>query len=149
MTLKTALLVQSLGSELSTNQDCPKVKVIIKVVGFLANLIIINTKSLDVILGMDWFANHQVILDCGGRSITLVSPIGTKVKFEASSEKRDGALVCSVKTVALQDVPVVRDFPDVFPNDLPRMQPDRDIEFGINLVPRTPPISKRPYLPVN
>ena len=51
--LKTALLVQTPGSELSTNQGCPQVKVIIEGIEFLANLIIIDTKSLDVILGMD------------------------------------------------------------------------------------------------
>jgi hypothetical protein len=40
---------------------------------------------------------------------------------------------------------VVQDFPDVFPEELPGMPPDRDIEFLIELLPGTPPISKRPY----
>lgn len=52
-TLKTTLLVQSPDSELSTNQGCPQVKVNIEGVEFLANLILIDTKSLNVILGMD------------------------------------------------------------------------------------------------
>lgn len=72
------------------------------------------------------------------------------MKFEAPTEKHDGALVYSVKAVSLEDVLVVRDFPDVFSDDLPRMPPDRDLEFVINLVPGTTPISKRPYhLPVD
>lgn len=66
LTLKTVLLVQSPCSELSTNQGCLKVKVTIEGVEFLANLIIIDIKSLDVILGMDCLANHHAILDCGG-----------------------------------------------------------------------------------
>ena len=41
--------------------------------------------------------------------------------------------------------PVVDEFPDVFPDDLPGMPPDRDIEFIIELLPRTAPIAKRPY----
>ena len=93
-TLKIALLVQSPGSKLSANQGCQKVKITIEGVEFEANLIIIDTKSLDMMLGMDWLTNHQAILDCGGRSITLVDPAGTKVKFEASAEKHDGGRKC-------------------------------------------------------
>ena len=43
------------------------------------------------------------------------------------------------------DVRVVRDYPDVFPEELPGMPPDRDVEFLIDLVPGTGPIAKRPY----
>ena len=40
---------------------------------------------------------------------------------------------------------MVRDFPDVFPEELPGMPPDREVEFVIDLLPGTAPISKRPY----
>ena len=43
------------------------------------------------------------------------------------------------------DIPVVREYPDVFPDDLPGMPPDRDVEFTIELQPGTAPISRRPY----
>lgn len=46
--------------------------------------------------------------------------------------------------VKLQDLPIVWDFDDVFPDDLPRLPPDRDIEFAINLVPGSKPISMPP-----
>src|SRR3954471_19775643 len=45
----------------------------------------------------------------------------------------------------LEDIPVVRDFPDVFLEELPGMQPDRCVEFIVDIIPRTAPISKRPY----
>ena len=45
----------------------------------------------------------------------------------------------------LEDIPVVRDFPDVFPEELPGMPPDRAVEFIVDLIPGTTPISKRPY----
>ena len=48
-----------------------------------------------------------------------------------------------------EEVPVVKDFPDVFPEELPGMPPDRDIEFLIELLPGTGPISKRPYRTVS
>ena len=45
----------------------------------------------------------------------------------------------------LASIPVVCEFPDVFPEDLPRLSPDRDVEFAIELEPGTAPISRRPY----
>jgi hypothetical protein len=53
--------------------------------------------------------------------------------------------VNSVEGKALEVIRVVNEFPDVFPEDLPGMPPDRDIEFSIELIPGTAPISKRPY----
>jgi hypothetical protein len=46
---------------------------------------------------------------------------------------------------SIEEVPVVREYPDVFPEELPGMPPDRDIEFIIDLIPETSPIAKRPY----
>jgi hypothetical protein len=54
-------------------------------------------------------------------------------------------MVFSMEAKSIEDVPVVREFPDVFPEELPGMPPDRDIEFVIDLIPRTSPIAKRPY----
>ena len=46
------------------------------------------------------------------------------------------------KETPLNEIPVVQDFPDVFPDELPGLPPPRDVEFGIDLVPGTAPISK-------
>ena len=51
----------------------------------------------------------------------------------------------SLSGVVQEEVPVVKDFPDVFPEELPGMPPDRDIEFLIEILPGTGPISKRLY----
>ena len=50
-----------------------------------------------------------------------------------------------MKDIKLEDIPVVWEYADIFPDDLPWMPPDRDIEFVIELQPGTAPISKRPY----
>ena len=54
-------------------------------------------------------------------------------------------MVNQLEGTRLEDIRVVCEFPDVFPDDLPGMPPDQDIEFVIDLLPRTAPISKRPY----
>jgi hypothetical protein len=64
-----------------------------------------------------------------------------------------GALRCMLnqtKAIALEDIKVVREYPDAFTAELPGMPPNRDIEFLIELLPGMPPISKRPYrMPIN
>ena len=54
-------------------------------------------------------------------------------------------MVFSMEAKSLEEVPVVNEYPDVFPEELPGMPPDRDVEFVIDLVPGTAPIAKRPY----
>jgi hypothetical protein len=51
----------------------------------------------------------------------------------------------AIEGIKLEDIPIICEYPDVCPDDLTRMPPDRDIEFVIELQPDTAPISKRPY----
>jgi hypothetical protein len=51
-------------------------------------------------------------------------------------------MVFSTEAKSIEDVPVVREYPDVFPEELPGMPPDRDIEFVIDLIPGTSPIDE-------
>ena len=54
-------------------------------------------------------------------------------------------MVFSMEAKSLEEVPVMNEYPDVFPEELPGMPPDRDVEFVIDLVPGTAPTAKRPY----
>ena len=54
-------------------------------------------------------------------------------------------LACAIQTMTLLDIPVVCEFSDVFLDELPGLPPDRDVEFKIELLPGTAPISRRPY----
>jgi len=49
------------------------------------------------------------------------------------------------KEVRIEDIAVVREYPDVFPKELPGLPPNREVEFSIDLLPGTRPISKAPY----
>jgi len=55
------------------------------------------------------------------------------------------SLSCAVQVVPLEHIPVVCEFPDVFPEELSGLPPDREVEFAIELIPGTAPISRRPY----
>jgi hypothetical protein len=112
---------------------------------FLTNLIHLGLGGLDVILGMNWLTQHQVVLDIATRMIEIHSPTsGHTILY---LPKVEGTNPCSYAVVAIQleDIPVVCEYLDVFPDDLPGMPPDRDVKFVIELQPGTAPISKMPY----
>jgi hypothetical protein len=105
----------------------------------------LELKGIVVILGMDWLSKHKVLIDCVKKSVKLTTPKGKEMEFVAE-------LVVTVKGVANHvkvnrpdagqgsEVPVVNEFPDVFPEELPGMPPDQDIEFVIELKTGTTPI---------
>jgi hypothetical protein len=110
-----------------------------------SNLITIDLEGMDVILGMDWMTQHKVILDISDRVVEINSPtVGHTTLYLPS---KDGADSCAYVTIIspLDEIPVVCEYPDVFPDEFPGMSPDRDVEFVIELQPGTAPISKRPY----
>ncbi|KAA0051967.1 pol protein [Cucumis melo var. makuwa] len=94
-------------------------------------LLVLDMLDFDVILGMDWLAANHAGIDCSRKEGTwsiLASIVDTReVDVSLSSE------------------PVVRDYPDVFPEELPGLPPHREIEFAIELEPGTVPISRAPY----
>jgi hypothetical protein len=99
---------------------------------------------------MEWLSKHKVLINCAMKSVKLTTPDGKKMEFVTE-------LVVTVKRVANRvkvnqldasqgsEVPVVNEFPDVFPEELPGMPPNRDIMFVIELKPGTAPIYKTPF----
>ena len=109
---------------------------------FPSDLVILESQGLDVILGMDWLSKYEGNIDCASRSILLTTPEEKRIKYVSRHAPRR-TQVNSLTGVVQEEVPVVKDYPDVFPKELPGMPPDRDIEFLIELLPGTGPISKR------
>jgi hypothetical protein len=131
-------------------QLCPKVNLKIRGVDFIANLIVLESKGIDVILEMDWLSKHKVLIDCAKKSVKLTTSEGKKMEFVAESVVTAKGVANHAKVNQLDaskgfDVPVVNKFPDVFPEELAGMPPNRDIEFVIELNPDTTPIYKTPY----
>jgi hypothetical protein len=111
----------------------------------LANLIVLDFKGIDIILGMDWLRKYDGVILCTKRAIRLTKEDGTIVEFSAAIPVEQVSLLNKVQGASLDEIGIVREYPDVFPEELPGMPPNRDIEFMIELLPGTPPISKRPY----
>jgi hypothetical protein len=88
---------------------------------------------------------HRGVLDIAGRLVHLDSPVYGKVILHLPTICRIKPSLHHVVELKLEDIHVVREFPDVFLDDLPRMPPKRAIEFKIELQPGTAPIAKAPY----
>jgi hypothetical protein len=143
-TMKQTMLVKSPG-EMKALYMCPNVSLKIMGANFWAKLIVLESKDLDVILGMDWLGMHDVTIQCARRTILLTGPNGEKIELVADPPLDAGGSVQQLDGKALEGIRVVCEYPDVFPEELPGMSPDRDVEFVIDLLPGTAPISKRPY----
>ena len=144
-TMRRHMLVSSPGGSMKAQYICPQVKLRIMGIDFPADLIVLESGGIDVILGMRWLAAFDATIQCAKRSVLLTGPDGEKVEFVATLPSAADCAVNQLGGRSLQDIKVVCDYPNVFPDDLPGMPPDREIEFAIDLLPGTAPISKRPY----
>ena len=104
----------------------------------------LRTSGIDVILGMDWMKQNWAVIQCQEKVVVVTAPNGDKISVDVVEQAQPIATVNQLKDCVNKEDPVVDEFPDVFPDDLQCMPPDRDIEFIIELLPGTAPIAKRP-----
>ena len=154
------------GDPLVLNRVVKDSSVLIMAQEFPANLIALNMKDFDVVLGMDWLSRHKATLNCYKKEIKLHRPGNLEVKFRGIHREVFSSMIsamasqrmlckgCQVylayvvetgKEGTLVDkIRTVREFPDVFPYDITGLPPDKEVEFTIDLIPRTEPISIPP-----
>ncbi|XP_070681775.1 uncharacterized protein [Malus domestica] len=145
----------------------PRCPVMMEDIVMPANLILLDIVNFDVILGTDWLHYNRAKIKCYGKTVTFHRPGLPEVTFvgEPSGEKNGVISAMKAKRLlskgcqgylalvvlndnapsSVEDVRVVRHFSDVFPNDLPGLPPDRDVEVVIDLLPSTNHISLTPY----
>ena len=104
----------------------------------------LKSKGIDAIPRMYWLTWHNGVISCATKEVSLVNHEGIRVKCKTQGSKSD-PMAFNLEAKTIEEVPVVEEYLDVFPDELPRMPPDRDIEFIIDLIPGTTPIVKRPY----
>jgi hypothetical protein len=109
-------------------------------------MIVLKGQDIDIILGMNWLAQHKAIINTDLRTIKLsYGHEEIQLSIPIAILAKPSGRVYEVIIQEIQDIPVVCEFPDVFPEDLPGLPPERDVEFVIELKPGTTPISRSPY----
>jgi hypothetical protein len=112
---------------------------------FRTNLIVLEGQRIDVILGMDWMKRYKAVLDIIACTVHLESPTHGSIVLKLPSPTCIASALHHIAAQNLEYIPVACEFPDVFPEDLPDMPPDRDVELIIELQPGMTPISRWPY----
>ncbi|GKC23174.1 putative reverse transcriptase domain-containing protein [Tanacetum coccineum] len=133
---------------------------------FKIDLMPIKLGSFDVVIGMDWLSKYHAKILCDEKVVHI--PInGETLIIRGDRSKTRLSLISCIKTERyisrgcqvfiaqvmekksdekrLEDIPVVREFPEVFPEDLPGLPPVRQVEFQIDLIPGAAPVARAPY----
>jgi hypothetical protein len=127
--LRCQMIVSSSGGDIPVRQLCPNVNLKIRGVYFIANLIVLESKGIDIILGMDWLSKNKVLIDCAKKSVKLTTPDGKELEFVIEPVVTAKGVVNRTKVNQLDasqgsEVPVVNEFPDLFLEELPGIPPD-------------------------
>ncbi|KAE8701895.1 Rac-like GTP-binding protein ARAC3 [Hibiscus syriacus] len=146
------------------SRGCP---IRIQGIEFPANMMELPFDEFEVILGMDWLYRYYADVDCRLKRVTLRSSDGIEV-IVFSERYNPLTNVISVMTAkkllpqgcqgfianvldvrtkekGIEEIPIVREFLNVFPAELPGLPPDREVEFQIEIIPGTAPIAMAPY----
>jgi len=115
--------IESLGGDIISRNFVDRVPILIEGATFHANLFILDKMGLDVILGTNWFGKHDGVIKCGPRTIDLLHPSGSRVLLSLSKMDSHLYALTSTRATVLEDILVVREYPDVFPEELPGMPP--------------------------
>ncbi|GJZ09778.1 putative reverse transcriptase domain-containing protein, partial [Tanacetum coccineum] len=134
---------------------------------FLIDLIPMPIGEIDVVIGMDWLSKYDAIISCQNKLFRIRTPSGGETSIY-DERKKTSLVICTYarakrhlargcqaylahiidtqkSTPCLDNITVVREFHDVFQEELPSIPPERQVEFYIDLIPGSTPIAKTPY----
>ncbi|KAD5317690.1 hypothetical protein E3N88_17636 [Mikania micrantha] len=131
------------------------------------DLMPVTLGSFDVVVGMDWLSANQAEIVCNEKIVRVTLQNGEQISIQGERrgvplnimscmkankylQKGYTAILALIaeqpkKERKIEDIAVVRDFPEIFPEDLPGLPPKRQVEFQIDLTPGAAPIAKAPY----
>jgi hypothetical protein len=116
---KNRMIVSSPIGDMHARHVCSKVSIHIRGVEFLANLIVLESNGIDVILGMDWLSKHKGMINCAEKAVKLTSSNGKEMEYVAENLVTNIAafnrvVLNQLDAASTMDVRTVFEFPDVF-----------------------------------
>jgi hypothetical protein len=103
-TMKCTMLVSSPGGEMRTKHICPAVSITMRGVDFPSNLILLDSKGIEIILGMDWLSKYDRVIQCARKAVKLTKKDGTSVEFVAMVQSNQDIVLNQTKAIALEDI---------------------------------------------
>jgi hypothetical protein len=143
---REGFIIHSPGGRIFTKEVAFHILVTLAGREFPTNMIVLKSQDIDVILGMNWLARHKAIINTHLRTIKLrYGHEQIQLSISVAVPAKPFGRVYEAIVQEIQDIPVVCEFPDVFPEDLPGLPLERDVEFVTELKPDMAPISRRSY----
>ena len=156
-----------LGHNVNVNsvyRNCP---IVIQAREFLANLITLPFREFDLIMGMDWLTKHRAIVDCGQKTVVLRCSYQSEVIIQGIRSSVMSSVISTMQArkfirkgyeafltlildskrgqVDVEKIPIVREFPDVFLEELPGIPFDMEVDLFIEIVSGIALVSRAPY----
>jgi hypothetical protein len=139
------IMIATPGGRVATYQINKHVPIRLGSFIFKTTLLIMGLENVDIILGTNLLSRHHAVIDVATRAIEIHSPMDGEITLYLPDQGCTRSFAFALIESPVERIPVVCEYPDVFPDELPGMPPYRDLEFAIELQPETAPISKRPY----
>jgi hypothetical protein len=121
--MKYTMIASSPRGEMKTKHICPTINIAIRGMDFLSSLIIIDSRGIDIILGMDWLRKYDGVILCTKRAIHLTQEDGTTEEFVVAISANQICVLNQVKGTSLDEIIIVSEFLDVFPEELSGVPP--------------------------
>jgi hypothetical protein len=102
--MKHTMIVRLPGGEMRTKIICATVSISIKGVDFPSNLILLDSKGIDIILGMDWLSKYDGVIQCAKKAVRLTKKDGTIVEFLAAVQANHASMLSKMKVAALEQI---------------------------------------------
>jgi len=156
-----------LGKTVETNVVFERVGININRCKLEANIIPLELSDFDIIPSMNWLGKNKARLDCFTKTVTFQGVKGETMFFKGErisnftniisgmvarkllKKSYTTYLACVINSqkgkIGLSDIPIVREFPDVFLEELPRLPLEREVEVTIDILPEVSPIAQPPY----
>ncbi|KAF5772019.1 putative nucleotidyltransferase, Ribonuclease H [Helianthus annuus] len=133
---------------------------------FPLSLLPFKLAGFDIVLGMDWLSRNQAQIVCNKKQVVIKTPSGEPLTIQGDTQhglpeqvtmlkasrclKKGCVIYMAQVTIGkekpkIEDIPVISDYPEVFPEELPGLPPDRQVEFRIDIIPGAAPIARAPY----
>jgi hypothetical protein len=144
------------GKEVRIDSFLPNCALILNNRRFAIDLIPMSLSSFDIIIGMDWLRRHHAEILCFEKAIRIPCPDNSTLMVYGETRSQGSVcksystllahtVVTKHETPKLNDIPTIKEFPQVFPDDVIGLPPVRQVEFHINLIPNALPVAKTPY----
>jgi hypothetical protein len=143
---REGFIIHSPGRRIFTKEVAFHIPVTLAGREFPTNMIVLRGQDIDVIMGMNWLAQHKAIINIDLRTIKLSHGHGViQLSIPIAVPAKPSRRVYEAIVQEYQDILMVCEFSDVFPEDLPGLPLERDLEFVVELKPSMTPISRRSY----